>query len=75
MISVRSLLRSPLLSYPLSVCKNFHSMAQTVSVNIPGSDKRLSVPTGLFINNEFVPSSDSKELIQYVQSIRYRRDY
>ncbi len=50
-------------------------MAQTVSVNIPGSDKRLSVPTGLFINNEFVPSSDSKELIQYVQSIRYRHDY
>ncbi|KAK0242721.1 aldehyde dehydrogenase domain-containing protein [Armillaria nabsnona] len=66
MISVRSLLRSPLLSYPLSVCKNIHSMAQTVSVNIPGSDKRLSVPTGLFINNEFVPSSDSKELIHAV---------
>ncbi|SJL01942.1 related to aldehyde dehydrogenase [Armillaria ostoyae] len=41
-------------------------MAQTISVNIPGSDKRLSVPTGLFIDNEFVPSSDSKEVIHAV---------
>lgn len=27
--------------------------------------KIISVPTGLFINNEFVASADSKEVIEY----------
>lgn len=42
------------------------TMSQPVSVAIPKLNKSILVPTGLFINNEFVPSVDSKELIQYV---------
>jgi len=41
-------------------------MAQSVVVNIPALKKTITVPTGLFINNEFVPSVDSKELINAV---------
>ncbi|KAF8897449.1 NAD-aldehyde dehydrogenase [Infundibulicybe gibba] len=41
-------------------------MAQPVTVKIPALNKQISVPTGLFINNEFVPSVDSKELIHAV---------
>jgi aldehyde dehydrogenase (NAD+) len=41
-------------------------MAQPVLVSIPSSGKKIIVPTGLFINNEFVPSADSKELIQAI---------
>ena len=36
-------------------------------IKIPALNKTISVPTGLFINNEFVPSVDSKETIQSVQ--------
>ncbi|KAG6857349.1 hypothetical protein H0H87_005652 [Tephrocybe sp. NHM501043] len=39
-------------------------MAQPVTVKTP-SGKTISVPTGLFINNEFVPSSDSPERIEH----------
>lgn len=42
-------------------------MAQ-VQLSIPSSDKKISVNTGLFINNEFVKSLDSQEKITYVQS-------
>lgn len=42
------------------------TMAQPVQLSIPNSDKKISVPTGLFINNEFVPSVDSPERIKYV---------
>jgi hypothetical protein len=33
-------------------------------VKVP-TGKTISVPTGLFINNEFVASVDSKEVIKY----------
>ncbi|KAJ3484436.1 hypothetical protein NLI96_g5659 [Meripilus lineatus] len=39
-------------------------MASPVEINIAATGKKLKVPTGLFINNEFVPSSDSKENIK-----------
>uniref|UniRef100_A0A0W0FCY1 Putative NAD-aldehyde dehydrogenase n=1 Tax=Moniliophthora roreri TaxID=221103 RepID=A0A0W0FCY1_MONRR len=38
-------------------------MVQTATVTIPALNKQISVPTGLFIDNEFVPSVDSKETI------------
>ncbi|KAF5364220.1 hypothetical protein D9756_000710 [Leucocoprinus leucothites] len=38
-------------------------MAHTASVHIPSLKKTIAVPTGLFINNEFVPSIDSSEKI------------
>ncbi|KAF8076295.1 aldehyde dehydrogenase domain-containing protein [Lyophyllum atratum] len=41
-------------------------MAQPVTINISAINKQITVPTGLFINNEFVPSVDSKELIHAV---------
>jgi aldehyde dehydrogenase (NAD+) len=48
-------------------------MAQSVKITIPSSGKKISVPTGLFINNEFVPSVDSQELIESVDlAIRFR---
>ena len=39
-------------------------MAQSTTINIPALSKQIVVPTGLFINNEFVSSADSTELIQ-----------
>jgi aldehyde dehydrogenase (NAD+) len=41
-------------------------MSLTATVNISRLNKKLSVPTGLFINNEFVPSVDSQELIHAI---------
>ncbi|KAG6837554.1 hypothetical protein H0H93_007735 [Arthromyces matolae] len=41
-------------------------MAQPATVNVPALNKVITVPTGLFINNEFVPSVDSKERIDAV---------
>ncbi|KAF9055193.1 aldehyde dehydrogenase [Hymenopellis radicata] len=41
-------------------------MAQTVSVKIPALNKEIKVSTGLFINNEFVASVDSKDVIEVV---------
>jgi aldehyde dehydrogenase (NAD+) len=40
-------------------------MSRIIPVSILGH-KTINVPTGLFINNEFVPSIDSQELIQFV---------
>jgi len=50
----------------------FHSAAMSLSatVTIPRLNKSITVPTGLFINNEFVASVDSKEVIQYVELFR-----
>jgi len=42
------------------------TMTLTATVSIPRLNKNIIVPTGLFINNEFVPSIDSQELIQSV---------
>ena len=41
-------------------------MSRTVQVPVPALKKTISVQTGLFINNEFVASVDSQELIQFV---------
>ncbi|KAJ7129777.1 NAD-aldehyde dehydrogenase [Mycena epipterygia] len=41
------------------------AMAQIVTVQVPNLSE-IKVPTGLFINNEFVPSVDSQELIHAI---------
>lgn len=41
-------------------------MSQVAKIQVPGSNKVITVNTGLFINNEFVPSSDSQEKITSV---------
>ena len=45
--------------------RRLHAMAQPVTLTTP-SGKKITVPTGLFINNQFVPSVDSSETIQCV---------
>lgn len=40
-------------------CRN---MSRTVSISVPGGNKSISLQTGLFINNEFVPSVDGLEI-------------
>jgi aldehyde dehydrogenase (NAD+) len=44
-------------------------MAQPIKITIPSSGKEILVPTGLFINNEFVPSIDSQEMIELVNLV------
>lgn len=39
-------------------------MSKVVQLSVPASEKKISVNTGLFINNEFVPSVDSQETIE-----------
>lgn len=46
------------------------TMASTAHIPVPGTPKSISVSTGLFINNEFVPSVDSKETIECVPHAR-----
>ncbi|KAJ7368206.1 aldehyde dehydrogenase domain-containing protein [Mycena albidolilacea] len=41
------------------------AMSQFAAVRVPGRSE-IQVPTGLFINNEFVPSVDSQEVIDAV---------
>ncbi|KAH6914996.1 aldehyde dehydrogenase domain-containing protein [Coprinopsis sp. MPI-PUGE-AT-0042] len=41
-------------------------MAHTASINIPRLNKTITVPTGLFINNEFRDSVDSAERISAI---------
>ncbi|KIK99245.1 hypothetical protein PAXRUDRAFT_822937 [Paxillus rubicundulus Ve08.2h10] len=41
-------------------------MAQTAKILIPATRREIEIPTGLFINNEFVPSADSNELIHAI---------
>jgi len=59
--------RASLLSYKnptgLFPSLKFRTMA-SVSLRVPGSEKTITVPTGLFINNEFVPSVDSQEVLE-----------
>lgn len=45
-------------------------MAQSVTISVASTGRKITVPTGLFINNEFVPSVDSKETIEYVRMHR-----
>ncbi len=44
-------------------------MSKIVAIPVPGSNKTISVNTGLFINNEFVPSSNGQENIVFVHRI------
>ena len=44
-------------------------MSLSAEITLPRLNKKITLPTGLFINNEFVPSVDSKELIQSVLSL------
>ncbi|THG95417.1 hypothetical protein EW026_g6238 [Hermanssonia centrifuga] len=41
-------------------------MAASIQVTVPATGNKISVPTGLFINNQFVPSVDSQETIECV---------
>lgn len=41
-------------------------MASTVDLTITATGKKLKLPTGLFINNQFVASSDSQEKLKSV---------
>ena len=41
-------------------------MANVVQLSIPKSNSKIPVNTGLFINNEFVPSVDNLDPIKYV---------
>jgi hypothetical protein len=41
-------------------------MASVVELSVPKSNSKISVNTGLFINNEFVPSVDNLDRIKYV---------
>ncbi|KAI0939081.1 hypothetical protein AcW1_004214, partial [Taiwanofungus camphoratus] len=41
-------------------------MAQPTEITVAATGRKIRVPTGLFINNEFVPSVDSKETIECI---------
>ncbi|KAF8558884.1 aldehyde dehydrogenase [Imleria badia] len=41
-------------------------MALSVKIVIPATGRNIELPTGLFINNEFVPSADSNEVIHAI---------
>lgn len=43
-------------------------MAQIAKIEIPATGRIIELPTGLFINNEFVPSVDSCETLRCVIS-------
>ncbi|KAI0637740.1 NAD-aldehyde dehydrogenase [Trametes polyzona] len=43
-----------------------HTMAQPVTITVAATGRKITVPTDLFINNEFVPSVDSKETIECI---------
>lgn len=47
-----------LTSYLLLSHRRTMTLASPFSVAVPGSNKTISLQTGLFINNEFVPSVD-----------------
>ncbi|KAF9649360.1 aldehyde dehydrogenase [Thelephora ganbajun] len=41
-------------------------MAQIAKIHIPATGRTIELPTGLFINNEFVPSADSQETLSVI---------
>jgi hypothetical protein len=51
----------------LSDSRYLVAMRRFATIPVPGGNKQLTVPTGLFINNEFVPSVNSNESIQQVE--------
>jgi len=48
----------------MSVARKIATMAKIL---LPGLKKEINVPTGLFINNRFVDSVDSKQQIECAQ--------
>lgn len=46
------------------------TMASPIEITIAATGKKLMLSTGLFINNEFVPSVDSQEKIQWVTVVQ-----
>jgi hypothetical protein len=40
------------------------AMAQSTTIHIAATKRKVTVHCGLFINNEFVPSADSTETIE-----------
>ncbi|KAH7887828.1 aldehyde dehydrogenase domain-containing protein [Phlebopus sp. FC_14] len=41
-------------------------MAQVATVIVPATQREIHLPTGLFINNQFVPSADSNDLLHAI---------
>ncbi|KAJ6539257.1 NAD-aldehyde dehydrogenase [Mycena capillaripes] len=58
------------IRYPQLRLASHLAMAQFATVRCPGFSE-IKVPTGLFINNEFVPSVDSKDLIEVGRFIHH----
>jgi hypothetical protein len=73
LLQLQRTLRIPALVPAVIAFRPVTTMAQTAIVNIPTLNKQITVPTGLFINNEFVPSADSTEFIQYVYHVSDQR--
>ncbi|KAJ7276293.1 NAD-aldehyde dehydrogenase [Mycena haematopus] len=48
-------------------------MSHFATIHIPGRASAIKVPTGLFINNEFVPSVDSQEVIDAINPFTEER--
>lgn len=46
-------------------------MAAIAEISVPRSDRTISVSTGLFINNEFVPSTDPNSKIELDHHLIY----
>lgn len=58
--------RSHLTTHTLASSSHTSTSNMAVQLTNPATGKQISVQTGLFINNQFVPSVDSKETIEYV---------
>lgn len=54
----------PLVSLAFTTTTLDSDMANHIEITVAASGTKLKIPTGLFINNEFVPSVDSKDTIQ-----------
>lgn len=64
--SIRVTLRFQTLTTTSFLAHPARRMAAVAQVAVPATGKTISVSTGLFINNQFVPSVDSKETIECV---------
>lgn len=43
---------------PFTLTNSSKTMSKTIQIPVPGTDRSVSIQTGLFIDNEFVPSVD-----------------
>lgn len=66
--SINIRIYSPFLRPRISLLHTASIMSAKPVVITLKTGKKLTVPTGLFINNEFVPSVDSKETIECVSA-------